>query len=183
MSDDEWFEIFDSRGRLLGREQRARVHRQGLWHKSAHVFLFDAANRLYLQQRTPEKDLYPGLWDYSVGEHLSPGETYLAGAQRGLLEELGISGVELNALGGVQSSRHTAAGIQDCELQQAFRGEYDGPLRADPVEVSEVRKLHLDELERWLSREPDAFTPWFARDLANHGFLRNAVKAPLETDC
>ncbi|MCZ6711539.1 MAG: NUDIX domain-containing protein [Gammaproteobacteria bacterium] len=184
MSDDEWFEIFDANGQLLGEERRAHVHREGFWHKSAHVFLFDAANRLYVQRRTPDKDLYAGLWDYSVGEHLIPGESYLAGARRGLLEELGISGVELSALGGVQASRNETPGIRDFELQQAYRGTYEGPLQPDPSEVSEMRKLHLDELERWLRREPDVFTPWFARDLAKHGFLPGtASKTTPNGDC
>ena len=171
MSDDERFEIFDASGQLLGEERRARVHREGFWHKSAHVFLFDAANRLYVQRRTPDKDLYAGLWDYSVGEHLIPGESYLAGAQRGLLEELGISGVELSTLGDVQASRYETPGIRDFELQQAYRGIYDGPLQPDPSEVSEVRRLPLDALASWIRREPAAFTPWFARDLANYGFF------------
>ena len=171
MSDDEWFEVFDSNGQLEGRKPRARVHREGFWHKSAQVFLFDSANRLYVQQRSSGKDLYAGLWDYSVCEHLIPGETYLAGAQRGLFEELGIRGVELRALGAVQSSRHTAPGIRDFELQQAYRGVYDGSLRPDPSEVSDVRRLPLDAVERWIRREPEVFTPWFARDLANYGFL------------
>jgi len=184
MSDDEWFEIFDSHGQSLGRQQRAHVHREGLWHKSAQVFVFDTANRLYLQRRTPDKDLYAGLWDYSVGEHLIPGETYLAGAQRGLSEELGISGVELSELGCVQNARFEAPGIRDFELQQAFLGTYDGRLILDPLEVSEVRKLPLDELEHWLRREPEVFTPWFARDLVNHGFLRAATsKTPPDSAC
>ncbi len=176
MSDDEWFEIFDCAGRLRGREPRWKVHAEGYWHKSAHIFLFDSNNRLYCQRRAAAKDLYANLWDYSVGEHLTPGESFHEGAQRGLHEELGIEGVDLEAIGNVQRSRNEipASGIRDFELQQAYRGIYDGPMKLDPQEVSAVRAVALSDLERWIRQESEVFTPWFIRDLHTFGILATA---------
>ena len=67
----EELQIFDRTGRALGLCPRHVVHTEGHWHKSAQVFLFNEAGELLIQQRAFEKDLYAGLWDYSVGEHLN----------------------------------------------------------------------------------------------------------------
>jgi isopentenyldiphosphate isomerase len=173
---DELFEIFDANGTPRGLAARPRVHSLGLWHKSAHVFLFDLTGNLYLQLRAPDKDLYPGLWDYSVGEHLQPGESFHAGAVRGLREELGVDSIALQALGAVRTSSFDIPefDLHDRELQQAFRGVYDGAIAADPVEVAEVRCLPLAELEGWIARAPADFTPWFVRDLRELGMLSAA---------
>jgi isopentenyldiphosphate isomerase len=165
---DELFETFDARGNPRGLAARPRVHALGLWHKSAHVFLFDTSGSLYVQLRAPDKDLYPDRWDYSVGEHLQPGESFLAGAVRGLREELGVvDDVALQPVGTVRASSFDIPelGLHDRELQQAFRGVYDGPMHADPVEVAEVRRTPMIELEAWTARSPASFTPWFLRDL------------------
>ena len=169
----EYFETFDADGTPLGLVPRAEVHQRGLWHRSAHVFLFDGSGRLYLQRRVANKDLYPNLWDYSVGEHLQPGESYLDGAQRGLHEELGIAPLELTAIGDVRAaSYHCArANAVDCELQQAFRGTYDGAVKPDATEVAEVRTVTRGELDSWLTRDPGAFTPGFVRDIVELGIF------------
>ena len=149
------------------------MHAQGLWHKSAHVFLFTPNDELYLQRRAHDKDLYANLWDYSVGEHLTPGETYHAAAQRGLQEELGISGVDLTALGDPRPSSFIVAeqGIADQEFQQAYRGAYAGSIAPDPAEVAEVRAVCLADLARWITRAPEQFTPLFVRDIVDLGLL------------
>ena len=116
----EYFDTFDEHGVLPGRAARDIVHREGLWHKSAQVFVFNPDRALLIQQRAAHKDLYANLWDYSVGEHLQPGETFAEGALRGLDEELGIRGVELDELGGVRRVRQSGPGYDDRELQQAF---------------------------------------------------------------
>ncbi|MFU8813712.1 MAG: NUDIX hydrolase [Pseudomonadales bacterium] len=166
----ELFETFDDAGRSAGLVPRDQVHARGLWHKSAHVFLFTSDGRLYLQRRAAGKDLFPGRWDFSVGEHLQPAESYLDGALRGLAEELGVSGVALEPMSGVRrwQYRLPELGIADRELQQAFRGCYDGPIFPDPQEVAEVRALAPIEVAAWLERSPDDFTPWFAAEL--HAF-------------
>jgi isopentenyldiphosphate isomerase len=173
MKTEEQFEIFSEDGTLLGTAPRSRVHAEGLWHKSAQVFLFDSAGRLYLQRRVDEKDVCPGLWDQSAAEHLTPGESYLQGAHRGLAEELGVRGVALTPVGGVFSGRldQPKLGVHDYELQQAFTGTWDGPIQIDPAEVAEVRSTPLEELARWVRADPEEFTPWFLRDALRCGIL------------
>ena len=169
----ELFETFDEAGEPAGLVARDEVHARGLWHRSAHVFLFDSAGALLIQLRAPGKDLYPNHWDYSVGEHLKPGEDYLDGALRGLREELNVTGVSLQPLGTLIRSRTEGAAdatsygraFLDRELQQAFRGCYDGPLTPDHDEVAEVRWVTIAALRAWVAREPEVFTPWLLRDL------------------
>ena len=169
----ELFETFDDDGKFTGLVERDLVHSLGLWHKSACVFLFNDNGELYVQRRAPDKDLYADQWDYSVGEHLKPGESYAEGALRGLFEELGIHTVELYSLGTERKScwEVPEEHLRDCEMQQAYRGVYDGPINADPVEVAEVRSVSLAKLETWLASNPTCFTPWFRQDLIELGIL------------
>lgn len=163
----ELFECWNDAGEYLGLVPRAEVHARGLWHRSAHVFLFNARDELLIQRRSAGKDLYPNRWDFSVGEHAQPGESFEAAALRGLAEELGVHGVRLTPLLGVRRASHTLPelGLHDRELQQSFRARYDGPVRADPDEVTAVAWLGLPELSRRVRAAPDDFTPWFLAEL------------------
>jgi len=170
----ELFETYNDKGNFTGLVQRYLVHSLGLWHKSSSVFLFNAEGELLIQRRAHGKDLYASQWDYSVSEHLKPGESYLDGAVRGLIEELGIHTVELTSLGPRRTScwEFPEQKVNDCEMQQAYRGVYDGAIDADPLEVAEVRTISLTALDTWLAAEPASFTPWFLHDLTELGILR-----------
>jgi len=172
-SSEEQFDIFTPDGSLIGQAARSRVHREGLWHKSAQVFLFDPLGRLILQRRVAHKDVCGGLWDQSVAEHLKPGESYHDAAIRGLMEELGVAGVVLTPLGEPFSGRldQPALGIHDYEFQQAFAGNHDGPVHPDPSEVDETRAVALSSLADWIRDRPGDFTPWFLRDAVRCGIV------------
>lgn len=169
--EPEWFDIFDDDGQRCGQAPREEVHRRGLWHRSADVWVYRRDGRVLLQRRSQYKDLFAGCWDYSVGEHLRPGESFLDGARRGLHEELGILAAELTAVGGLRRvcNHDPERGVHDRELSRSFRVVYDGALHPDPAEVAEVRWMTPYEVSHWMLREPSAFTPWFiqaARELA-----------------
>ena len=165
---EEQFDTFDRQGNFLGTRARSRVHAEGLWHKSVNVFLFDAAQRLYIQRRVAHKDICGGCWDLSVAEHLQPGESWEAGALRGLKEELGVPEISLTPLGPVQQLclDQPALGIFDHEFKQVFRATWAGAITPNPFEVDEVQTIELSALEGWIARNADDFTPWFLRDLA-----------------
>lgn len=166
---EELFQTFDDEGRPLDLVPRSRVHALGLWHRSVHVFLFDDAGRLWLQQRADDKDLYPGRWDFSVGEHLRPNESYRDGALRGLAEELSVPPLELEPLGEVRAYLldDPARGIADHELQLAFAARWSGTPVADGVEVQALRAIDAGALGAWIARAPEDFTPWFLHELAS----------------
>ena len=62
---EEQFEILDERGRPVGLAPRSRAHREGLWHRAVHVFVFRSDGRLLIQRRQYDKDICPGVWDLS----------------------------------------------------------------------------------------------------------------------
>jgi isopentenyldiphosphate isomerase len=168
----ELFETFDDDGRPQGLVPRNEVHRRGLWHRASNVFLFDGNGCLYLQRRAARKDVWPNAWDLSVGEHLQPGETFEQAAHRGLAEELDVRGVALTPLGDVVRGciEIPELQIRDFELQQTFRGVYDGPVTADPEEVSDIRIVTMNELATQVAATPDDFTPWLRSRLRAFGW-------------
>jgi isopentenyldiphosphate isomerase len=164
---DEPFQTFDASGHPTGIAPRSRVHREGLWHCAASVFLFRSDGRLIVQRRQWNKDVCPGAWDLSVAEHLKPGETYEQGAMRGLREELGVEQVSLGSLGSVTRARLEIPelALKDYELQQSFRAVFDGALWPDSSEICEIDTLALPDLRTAFGERPNDFTPWF-RDTA-----------------
>lgn len=173
MTAGELFETFDDAGAPTGLVERSVVHARGLWHRAAHVWLFASDGRLHVQRRAAHKDLYADLWDFSVGEHLQPGESFEAGAGRGLAEELGVSDVVLEPFGDERRMRLEMPdlGIKDFEVCRSFRAVYDGAITPDPEEVAEARLVELGALRTWLESSPEDFTPWFVTDVFELGIL------------
>ncbi len=84
-------DILNADGRRIGqRGSRTDVHKQGLWHASAHVWIYDGEGRVLFQRRSHMTWNYPDRWDISSAGHVNASETGLAAARRELKEELGL---------------------------------------------------------------------------------------------
>lgn len=145
---------------------RSRAHAEGLLHRTVYVLLSNAAGELLLQRRHERKAVCPGKWDVSCAEHCAPGESYLQAAERGCLEELGVTQPPAlrEALPATRRElTYTTRGgqrISDCEFVPLFTGCYGGPLLPDGVEVSDTRWVSKAALVVELEAQPQSFTPW-----------------------
>lgn len=87
---DELIDRLDDKGKYVGTIMKSEAHKIGAWHRSIHIYLINREGELVIQQRSPDKALFPNMWDISVGGHVSAGEKTILSAQRELSEELGI---------------------------------------------------------------------------------------------
>lgn len=163
---EEWFDLVDESGRPVGRARRRECHgNPTLIHPAVHVFVFGSDGRLFLQRRSPAKDIQPGRWDTSVGGHLRPGEAPDDGARREMREELGIEAP--------LRFSHAYVWRSDVETEyvRAYVARHDGPFRLDPAEIAEGRFWSAAEIVG--ARRTGVFTTnfeheldWLARDPA-----------------
>src|SRR3990172_2844418 len=127
---DELFDIVDEQDKVIGQEMRSIVHQRGLWHRGVHVFLFTQDGKLLVQQRSKDRMHAPSALDCSVSEHLKAGEEYYSAALRGLQEELGVKGIEIQPLVKFKMNY----GPNDNEISALYQGEVEPALvKFDPV--------------------------------------------------
>lgn len=139
----ELVDLYDENRAPLGRTaERYAPKGPGEYRVVVHVCIFDRQGRFLIQQRTPNKRIWPEKWDLSIGGGVDAGESSRQAAEREVWEELGIP----LDLAGLRPSVtvNFDGGYDDFFLVER---ELDlGELRLQADEVSQVRYVTLEEL-------------------------------------
>lgn len=137
----EILDVVDDSGKPTGETiEREQAHREGVPHRTAHVWIARNKNgriQLLLQKRCMQKDSFPGCYDISSAGHIPAGVDYVVSALRELNEELGV--------------KAKAEELIDCGL---LRKQVDTEFHRTPYHDHQISRVFL----LWLDREEDAFT-------------------------
>ncbi|MFC1807568.1 DUF692 family multinuclear iron-containing protein [Candidatus Omnitrophota bacterium] len=88
----EYFRILNEDGSATGMiKPRDLVHRDGDWHASVYIMVFDSEGRLILQRRPDDRQTDPGKLDGAVSGHVGLDADYKLAACREAQEELGLT--------------------------------------------------------------------------------------------
>ena len=88
---EEYFDVLNNKGQYTGRtESREKCHKEGLWHKAVAVFVINSKGQVLLQRRSPNKKMWPNMWDMTAGGHVLSGEFGFQSIIRECKEEIGI---------------------------------------------------------------------------------------------
>ena len=147
-------------GQVYGQASREWIHgRADVLHPVVHLYLLDRYRRFYLQHRSMTKSLYPGLWDTSVGGHVTYGEGLVEALFREASEELQLHDFHPQWL-----CSYVFESQREKELVNVFAavGEYD--IQPDRDEVKDGRFWTPEEIENTLGK--GVFTPNFESEYA-----------------
>ncbi|RLJ01134.1 MAG: hypothetical protein DRP06_00090 [Candidatus Aenigmatarchaeota archaeon] len=82
--------VVDEQDVPVRKETREYCHENHLIHRGVLVGVRNPQGELYFKKRSPDKNLYPGMWEISVAGHVPYTECYKLAGMRELKEELGL---------------------------------------------------------------------------------------------
>ena len=157
---EEMVVLVSENDEVLGQMEKMAAHENGILHRAFSVFLFNDNGEMLLQKRAARKYHSPGQWTNAVCSHPRIQETFLEGAKRRMMEEMGIE-AEIEEKFHFIYKAEVGNGLLEHELDRVFVGTYNGSFRLNPDEVEAVRYISMDDLEREMKEHPVHFTEWF----------------------
>lgn len=143
---EEYIDIADASGKLLGiSELKSVIHQKGLYHHTAHIWLYTKEGDILLSQRSALKSICPLMWDVSVAGHIDAGESVINAAIRECQEEISLtlSESDLIKIGVFECFQSYESGIVDNEFHNMFIAELKIPLSELKPQIEEVEDLKL----------------------------------------
>ncbi|MDE6292309.1 MAG: NUDIX domain-containing protein [Bacilli bacterium] len=153
----ELLDIYDENGNHIGTEDRSVVHRDALWHKTVHCWLYNKDGYVYFQRRREEGTLYT-----TASGHIQAGESVKEGFGREIEEELGYKinyeNAEMVGVVNFVLDRENKDGsmFRDRVFSNVYVCEFDddaSKFKYDPNEVSALVLVRAKEALDLFARE------------------------------
>ena len=143
-------------------------------HRGVHLILFNSKNEILLQRRAPDKFWFPDLYSYSVSGGVE-NETYEEVMKREAREEIGVE-IKPSLLFIYKFFQKNDKGFH-----AVFYEKYDGNIKADKREISEIKWIEAIELYKDITKNPEKYTPPFIRGMKIffNGFYDKELKKPI----
>lgn len=167
---DELIDICDENNNLTGvQKMKSEAHRDGLWHRAAHIWIYNSKGDILLQLRAKDKPLYPDMWDVSAAGHVGAGEEVILSGLRELEEEIGLK-VEQKDLQFVNIRKVVSVyeDIKNNEFYNVYLLKFDGDIKDLKIQVEElqaIKFLPIEKIKEELRSDTNKFVPhgdyWF----------------------
>ena len=156
--------LVDKENHPVGTASREDAHAfpTGKLHRAFSVYIFRRnGTEILIQRRSPAK-LFAGLWANSCCSHPRDGEEITDVAPRRLQEELGFT-CALHPVGEfIYHAEDPQGKGAEHEHVTIFRGDVDAvTVSPDPQEIAEWKWMNVKELREDMTKNPDAYAPWF----------------------
>ena len=190
----ELLEVYDLNGKMIDVEERGKFYKNTKNEftkkgkvtkkvKTIRLLLMNSNGTIYLQKRSKIKEENTGLYDKTVGGHVSSGDSAEMTVIRECAEELGfpaavlsqenfnkaIKVTDLNIIGifkeveylenfeSIRTIKNKKKFIQPY-ITQIYIGYYNGPIKFIDGESSGIETFSLKELEKDIQENPEKFT-------------------------
>ena len=162
---DEYIDLLNEAGEPTGETcLKSEAHKKGLFHASAHIWIFNNNKEVLIQKRASNKDTFPNLWDVSVAGHISVGKKPIISAIREVKEEIGLSIKQdnLHYIGTSKKRIQHHTNLIDYELHHIYMCKFDfdiNSLKIQTEEVSEIKSITFQSFMKAVNSKNNNFVP------------------------
>ncbi len=191
---EEMIDYYSYQGELIGSMEKKQLHEKmrkeyfkkgqvSVRHKHVRLILMTSKGRVILQRRSKWKGNNAGLWDKTIGGHVSSGDSYDLTMLKECAEELGIPATvvknelfertvaktdlhvlailtKLTELDNFQAN-YSVKGKKNWiepQMTRFYIGYYDGHIKFIDKEACGIQVFTAEELDEELHENPDAFS-------------------------
>jgi isopentenyldiphosphate isomerase len=149
--DQEIFDIVDEEDKVIGKAKRSDVHKRGFIHKSVMFFIFDRQGKVFIDQRSYNKESYPDYWCIGFGGHVSSGETYEKAVAREAEEEAGVTSRPFFM--GSFKKRYDENDKENVRVYGFIVDKAKQKIKLDPSEIKQGSFMSMKQLDQKLKKE------------------------------
>lgn len=160
----ELLEIVNESGEVVGTEDRAVIHRDGLLHREAHIWFYTPDGKVILQHRAKDKDTWPDLLDVAVGGHVEIDDSFLETAIKEIQEESGLhvtdndlEEIAVHRSCYVDLATDTKNNILNAHYLYRFNGDVSD-LQVEEGKSLGFKTFEVEDLMYQSQRNPELFT-------------------------
>lgn len=167
---DELIDVVSENDEATGiQKMKSEAHKDGSWHRVAHIWIYNSKREVLLQLRAKNKKLYPDLWDVSAAGHVTAGEDVITSAKREIGEEIGIK-INKDNLYFFKKTKVPLIykSMINNEFYYIYFYRYDGDisnLKLQTAEVAQIKFVPINQIKTDYQKNPDKYTPnpkyWF----------------------
>jgi isopentenyldiphosphate isomerase len=145
----EIYDVVDEDDNIIGKATRKEVHTKHLIHRSIMFFIFDKKGRIFVNQRTKNKEFFKEYWSIALGGHINAGETYDEAVVREAKEEANIDDKPFF----MGSFNLRIPNKSDNENARVYGFVTDKKLKLDPYEIKQGRFMTMEEMLEKIEKE------------------------------
>lgn len=159
---DELIDICDENNNLLDiQKMKSEAHKDGLWHRASHVWIYNSKGEVLLQLRAKKKLIFPDVWDISAAGHIGAGEDPITSGLREVEEEIGLK-LQKEDLDFwmIRKAMNIFREIKNNEFYYVYFFKFDGDVDQLILQKEEVQKIQffpIDKIKEDLRINPEKY--------------------------
>ncbi len=164
----EYIDILNFDGTPAGfSTTREKVHSEGFYHRSIHLWIINPEGELLIQKRSLSKIAHSGLWDVSCAGHIVSGDSSEITVVKETMEELGLDIRKENfrfCNTVLTKNIHNSGKYIDNEYIDIFLMQKDvriEDINFDRSEVSDVKYISLKDFGKLVFQKSQEISPHY----------------------
>lgn len=142
MKDELMYHV-DEEDKVIGVVPKDDIEKNHLTCRGAAAFVFNNQGKIFIHQRSFDKESFAGYYDFLVGGGVKFGESYEEAVKREIQEEVGFNNFSVNYLfkEKAQSKRNIWLGIFKCISNDQVKIQEDEIIHGKFVSIERLKKM------------------------------------------